>query len=528
MKKPVTLVLSMLLTFATVATVANHNIKTLHAAPYDNEDDSDDTKEGKADGNYFGYIDGYNRGLENYKKGDFTTRYTKTYKDDLAVYTTNDKFKENTNDYTTGYSVGYLYGYKEGYNLGIEGSKLTYEELLQIATSEDNLTGSPGERSGTALGSSAGSDQALIDYIAGSTKQANVSLSKFESTKSLTSRYFLTGESTTFMNDFLNTFRTSYVDAYEGRYQSLMDDFTEQNNKYGRVYNPGVDYDFNLHPEGSNLGLNFSFPAGSMYGEGFIGASKGRTPVSYDTKRLKFVDTDFVINAFSKSNFTHADYIDFYSPFTMSVEYYGSDDVGIYEFKNGAWQYLKTDIAEGKVSHTFPKGNYYGGRYCLFIEPSYKKFTDTNFSPFSDEIYTYGRRGVIYAPGTKLYPTTTISRAEVSYMLNGLLNPTDKAYSSKTAFKDAYAFGPYANSINFVNNKGYLNGVSSDTFGIGGKVTYNQMKIIIERATGQTFNMNEVFNSMVNDKFHRSKGLSNMNNYVTREEAVYILYYAFK
>lgn len=531
MKKPATFILALLLSTASI-TIPNSTFSNpvfVSAAETASDTKANETtEEGEKDGEYFGILDGYTRGIYYYKLDKPNTSYATHIKDDLKVYTSNSDFLKKSTDYKKAFPNGYDEGYKFGFNLGISGDLLSSTELITLAESDTQTFGTEGEGAGSSSGSSAGSNQASIDYARGLKKEASFSLERFESSKSLNNRYMLSGYDTTFVNDFLTNFRQSYIDSYNNTYDGLLSSFVEQNNQYERVYNSGSSYSFNLQLDGDGKTVQFGFPAGAMYGEGIIGAYKNREAVQYDAKKLKFVDKDFYITVDGFPNFSYTDYISFNKPFMMGIEYFGSDDVGIYEFRNNAWQYIKTDIKDGYVEHTFEPQDYYGGHYCLFLQPNYKKFIDTSFSPFNEEIYVYARRGVVYAPSNKLYPTSYMSRGEFSYMINGLFNPTDKGYYPTKSFTDQSSFGPYENAINFVTTSGYLNGVSSTKFDVSGKLTYNQLKIVLERITGETVNMNEIFSSMVNDKFHRSNGAKNMNNYVTREEAIYILYYVFK
>lgn len=520
MKKPITLVLALMLCFSQSVGVVTPFVTTAYAA-----EDSADTTTGKNEGKYFGVIDGYNRGLLNYKTDNLKAKYKETYDDDLKVYSNNSEFKLKTYEYKQGFSDGYLEGYQYGYSLGIEGSLFSPNELVNLATSTDYSIGTLGTASGQNLGSAAGGNQATLDFVAGNGRSSYGSLSRYEAEKSLKQRYFLNSSNdSAFINDFLVAFRDSYQTAYDATYQALMDTFTLQNNTYAQINNKEGSYEFGLNPASANLTLQFNFPEGSMFGEGFIVAYKNRSPVYYDTKRLKFVDIDFFVDVYSESNFTHSDYIDFNKPFEMKVEYYGSDEVGIYEYKNGAWQYILTDIEEGFVSHEFPADTYSGGQYCLFLEPNFKQFSDTAFSPFNDEIYVYARRGAVYSNSNKLYPSGNISRGELAYIINGILNPTGRAYTSKTTFSDSSKFNQYENAVNFVNYNGYMNGVSSDKFNVNGTVTYSQVETIVERITGEDLNMSTIFNKMRNEKYHKSKGIYDMNKPISREEAIFILY----
>ncbi len=469
--------------------------------------------------------DGQDSGYQNYSDGHTNYSYKNTYDDDLETRTSAAIYKSQSDNYKKGYKNGYEEGYIIGYDSGIKGQLISYTEIKALLDSMNitSTASNDGGSNGASQGSSAGTLQAEIDFNEGRPKNATNSLNRFESEKSIYNRFYLAYNDTDYRDEFTAEFRTSYIDAYNSRYQQLVEEFTAQNIQYTQINNATSDFSFNLNLDGSGSNLTFEFPVGTILGTSYIGATKERTPVQYNADKLQFVDIDFTVDAFNTNNFTRSEYIEPYGEFTMSIDHnVVSDNIGIYEYKNGGWQYILTDISDTQVSHTFPAGKYEGGRYCLFIEPNYKRFEDTNFSPFSDEIYTYARRGAIYG-GSKLYPTGNISRGELAYIINGVLNPNNIVATSGN-FYDVPTTSPYYNAVNFVASKGYINGVGNGEFGINGSITYNQLDVIIERITGKPFDMNACFEKMKSEKFYKSKGISNPYAKVTKEEAVYILY----
>ncbi len=554
MKKLICLSLAFMLTF----TALTSNVSTVYAHPgrtdqygghtdsstglyhlhSDKEDDetlvnisqesNSDKVKGEDIGEFYGVIDGYIIGFQNFENELTSRTYTFKYNSDISKHTVTSEYKSQSDEYKNAFSEKYLEGYKLGYSLGINGLKKTPIELAVFAGGQlvEDTKLATGATSGETLGVSAGTIQAEIDIALGNGFIPEQSLENYEKEQSLYSRYNLNKFPETYNDIFINSFRKNYVISYQEKYLALMDDFNKQNFEYTRINNVESEFNYDLNLDSSHQNVRFQFPVGSVYGFGYIGGTRLIKPVVYDSKVLKFVNYDFIIDTFNTDNYGKAEFIEANKPFTMSVDHNSSsDNVGIYEFKNGAWQYILTDVEEGKITHTFPTGKYEGGRYCVFVEPNYPKFTDSYFSPFYDEIYTYARRRAIYAPTENFRPTSNITRGEFAFMINGIMNP-NKEISPSKKFIDVTQTSPYKNSIDYVSSKGYINGVSSNQFGVNSALTYNQLKIIIERVTNETFDMNAVFNKMSNERLHKSKGVSNMNAYVTREEAVYILYSA--
>ncbi len=523
MKKLIAILMGFMISFATINVIPNYSVYANDATDAEKESASNQ-------GKYFGIVDGYNRGITNFK--DKTKyAYTHYYTKDLDAYITSEEYAQKSALYMNSFKSGYKSGYIEAYDLGDSGEVLEYEELRAFASSGEyvpEVVSADGASYGDSLGTIAGEFNAVIDYNSNIRFKGNESLARFKQTKSLTARFYLTEFGEDYKNDFTLAFEDSYIIAYEQKYMELVNTLAEQNIVYTPINNFAGDFSFTLDLDTTGAMLTFEFPTGSLYGDGYIGATKDRNPVSYDTSRFKFVDTDFIVDTFNLDNYTRSEYIDPIKEFKMSIDHnVGSDNIGIYEYKKGAWQYIFTDINEGTVSHTFPAKMYEGGKYCLFVEPSYTKFSDTYLSPFYNEIYTYGRRGAIYKVSDKFYPTSNITRGDLSYIINGILNPNNYSTTSKN-FTDIPYTSLHKTSVDFVSKNGYMNGVSDTTFNLSGNITYTQLDIIIERTLGKPFDMNAIFTKMRNEKLHKSKGESNLNSFVTKEEAVYILYQAME
>lgn len=520
MKKLICLSLAFMLSLQPLTTA----ITPIYAASMSDVEIEEAEELGDSEGQYFGILDGYQRGLTNYKEDNKTESYYTTFTEDLEVYTEKKSFDAENKYYKNSFKDGYKTGYKFGYDLGIDGSILSSEDLIDIASSDNLSAGTDGASSGASMADIVAVENASYDFAQGYEPDAERSLMVFESNQSISSRYNLDKSlDDTFASDFIVAFREQYITTYESTYVSLLDTFNAQNYTYTKIDTSAGDFAYDVTLENTQIPITLSFPEGSVYNVGYIGVNKSLNPVYYNASKLIFVDSDFNIDTFTLSNQEKTDSILTSKPFTMTIQTSANDDIGIYEYKNGAWQYLYTDITTDGISHTFPAQNYSGGRYCLFIEPNYTTFDDIYFSQFYEEIYTYARRGAIYAPTSKFYPSANITRGELAYMINGILNPTNISYSG-TNFTDVSENSPYKTASDFVSFNGYINGVSTTEFGLNNGITYAQLKIIIERITKQPFDMNSVFTKMQNEKFYKSKGASDMNAYVTKEEAVYILY----
>ncbi len=518
MKKLIAITMSAMMALTIIP--ANHNSnKTVYGAEAETEEIT--KEDAKTLGSFYGAIDGYNSGSLYYLDGDTTTKYTATVEEDYDKYS--DLLDALNTEKEEAFETAYYETYEDYFIKGQEYDITDIEEITNIITGAANAE--TVHDAAVTLAEKSGELYAQIDYAQGLACAPELALGRYETEKSLTQRFYLNKFEPDLVNQFEETFRETFPQAYEDAFVALTLDFVESNINFTPIDNFNTEFSFVLNPEVTGSTVNITFPTGSVLGYGYIGGYKEKKPLSYDTSRFEFVDYDFYIDAYNINNFNRQEYIHSYKDFTMSVDHnLVSDNIGIYEYKNGAWQYLLTDISADSVSHTFPDGDYYGGRYCLFVEPNYKTFGDIYFSPFYDEIYTYARRGVLYDTDTKYDPTSYITRGDLAYMINGVLNPNNLNYTTNTSFTDVPTSSPYYIASNFVSSKGYINGVSSTSFGVNDKITYNQLQTIISRMTGEYFNINAVFTDMKNDRFYKSKGLTDMNAYVTKEEAVYIIY----
>ncbi len=517
MKKLIAISLSCMMAFAILpSNVDNH---TIYGAESDDEISS---KEAKTLGEFYGTIDGYTSGYMFYLDENKDAEYTQTLSSDYKKYDSLNNYVDNKAK--SAFKIAYDSAYEEYFDLAKNFSSEQLSIISQLLA--DNSTPDTLVSMAVALATKEAELNASVDYAQGIACAPDIALGKYESEKSITDRFYLNkfALDEQEVKDFIDTIEETYKSVYEITYYTLTFEFLENNINFTPIDNFNTDFSYVLNTDTTGSQVNITFPTGSVLGYGYIGGYKERKPLNYDSSRFSFVDYDFYIDAYNINNFNRQEYIHSYKDFTMSIDHnLVSDNIGIYEYKNGAWQYLLTNISADSVSHTFPDSDYYGGRYCLFVEPNYKTFGDIYFSPFYDEIYTYARRGVLYGTSTKYNPTAYITRGDLAYMINGVLNPNN-LNNSNINFTDVPNTSPYNTSANFVYSNGYINGVSSTTFGVNDKITYNQLQTIISRMTGQYFNMSSVFNEMKNDRFYKSEGISDMNAFVTKEEAVYIIY----
>ncbi len=491
-------------------------------------DISYDISQGYIQGLDDGGIDGYNQGHLSYKN-KLNYKYTTYIDKDYNRSLTQAYLEDMTKSYLNGYEKGYYVGYEYGFLLGI--TNLTYTSInnFEEVVSEVDDDKTKGSAAGEAAGKNAGEFYGRLDYIGGKNiSDYSLSLQKYKDQEALSSRYDFHRMYYGYGEEFTKAFEVAFANAYIDSFFGLATGLTVQDYLYDQVKNEGYEWSLERDiGEGMDKVLTLQFNEGTVLGEGFIGGNLTRAKIYFDESRYTYVTPGFSIRAFNLNNQTRSEYVKLYKPIKLKIPFYGSDSVGIYEMRNGVWNYLYTDIYEGEISHTISPKDYYGGVYTVFVEDKYHKFDDIGFSFANKEIYTFARRNHILAWSNQFNPTGEITRREFVYLINKIKNPNNLSMEIDKEFVDVDEEDVATNAINFMVSNGYMNGTGEDTFSPQSPITYNQVDIVLNRVTNGKFNWSDVEQSMKIDKFYLSKGTNDKNKNITREELVYTLYYLF-
>jgi len=268
--------------------------------------------------------------------------------------------------------------------------------------------------------------------------------------------------------------------------------------------------------------ITIGIEPGTFHIETFISIEKGEFPPIF-TKKYSPVSYVYTVNTFNKY-----DKVELRKPITLTFDYYGTENGGVYELRNNQWIYLTSRISEGKISTKITNSEYSGGTYAVFIDDEYKSMTDLLGHWAEEEIYTFTRR--YYLSGHKdgtFKPENNITRGEFVSVLDKMYNwktPAQKV--NITDFKDHMIFGTYSNSIANAFSRGYISGYSDKTFRPHMPITYREIELLVKRLPGcSDFKWTNMSDFMMYDRYTRSKSNDSLDNYISRAEVVFLLHH---
>ncbi|MDM8535114.1 S-layer homology domain-containing protein, partial [Clostridiaceae bacterium HSG29] len=210
-------------------------------------------------------------------------------------------------------------------------------------------------------------------------------------------------------------------------------------------------------------------------------------------------------------------------PMKLCFNFYGSTKAGIYKFVNKQWMYLQTEFDDGVIYTEIPAVDFNGGKFAILIDNDYRPLKNSMLHWAYDDFQVYLKRGYI-KNDSEFNPDAYMTRKEFSRMIrrntDGMI---DYSYSSPIDFIDKDLFLEYANDVNFMVSKGYMNGVSSNAFNPNGYITYNQVEIVMNRIMDEEFSWDDISDLMLIERFNKSNVNEYKSNYINNAEVIYML-----
>ena len=162
----------------------------------------------------------------------------------------------------------------------------------------------------------------------------------------------------------------------------------------------------------------------------------------------------------------------------------------------------------------------------------YKPFIDISDHWAEDEIESFGREGYVRGDQNNQFkPDNPITRGEFVMLQDKVYQwPIPEEKVDLTKFSDYSALGNYESSMAKAIFKGYLGGVlkgyTDNTLKPSSPITYQEVVYIMRRIKGDdNFGWEDVAEKMNTEKGILSKGLENEEGFITKAEAVYLLYH---
>ncbi len=416
--------------------------------------------------------------------------------------------------------------YKEGFYSG-------FTELYREKVNADEIRDP--EQVGEMFGQSYGSVYAMRDYFA----SLPMNVERVYRQLPLTffyNRFELDRFDKYVTKDFVQGFKNGFKAAYEEGYLSAYEAEKNLDVNYINLYLNGIQFeftDFNQQviqgsvEDVSLPSLAIDIDDNTFYDNYYLGVYKDYNRIIYDDGQYKLISDPYILSIFNPETGNKLTEVDMYKPIKIKFNSIDNDRAGIYKYENGEWKYQFTEFEDDYLVTTVDGDKFGGGVYALMIDFNYPIVTDINLSWAYEELYTYLRRGYITPNANGKYnPKANITRGEFANLIYE--NSSNKIYMpiNKT-FTDEQLFGKYKTAIEYCYSRGFMYGTGENTFGVNEPLTYNEVEIIMSRILGYDFNYNVINDSMVNDKYKKSKALNGKNQYIPRDEAVYMFSYLY-
>ncbi|SHI54796.1 S-layer homology domain-containing protein [Geosporobacter subterraneus DSM 17957] len=202
------------------------------------------------------------------------------------------------------------------------------------------------------------------------------------------------------------------------------------------------------------------------------------------------------------------------------------------------WYIDEDFFKENPFSAMAPQGGlkinylFIGGDPTKLVNATYKPFADIAGHWAQTEINDFGSK--FYVRGdleNNFKPDEPMSRGEFVIMLDKIYQwPMPESQIDLTKFEDYGTLGSYENSMAKAIFKGYLGGYvagyQDNTLRPRAPITYEEVEFIMGSVLSKPdFSWNEMGQKLLVEKNIVSNGLENKNAYLTRAEAVYLLYH---
>lgn len=175
----------------------------------------------------------------------------------------------------------------------------------------------------------------------------------------------------------------------------------------------------------------------------------------------------------------------------------------------------------------------YVGKDAALLDTSiYKPFTDISGHWAAKEIESFGRQGYVRGDQyNRFNPDAHITRGEFIMLQDKIYEwPIPKEKVDLTKFYDYNTLGNFESSIAKAIYKGYLGGFlkgyTDNTLKPMAPITYQEVVYIMRQIkANDSFEWEDVAEKMNTEEGILSKGLENKEGFITKAEAVYLIYH---
>lgn len=475
-------------------------------------------EQGGDHGTAFGTEEGRQAGNEDYLQGLATNpkRQLSTDAQLIARFQLNRDMVAYQNAFLQAYKRAYDVAYYEGYRDA---------KIAALTTPYVN-----GYEDGVKAGNAQGELSAMMDYALGRTNNELRAYRTYLLQGSLEDRFFLQLQDSYYKARFITGFQAGFKEKYAQTHQeayvnaeiknvnaktvSMLADTLYFDEDYVHFVSGAMEIE-------TRTPLMLEFPEGAVYEPTSFKAFRVNHSFGENAGNLVPVTYKYVVDTSNSKGYAMLE-----APITLSFEFYGSEYAGIYQWVAGGWRYLPSTITDTHISTTIDAGQYTGGEYAIFVDPSAKDIPQQHLSWARDEIYTMMRRGIV--KNAKDYqPEAFLTRAALAEMIYAQLK-SQYGMGVAGAFTDSSSFGASQTAIQFAVGNRFMSKDSSGAFNPALPVSYEEFAQILSTLRLKTTPWNDVATMMLHEKYRRSPGLTNTKSFITNAEAAYAFYKLIK
>ncbi|MBZ2173734.1 S-layer homology domain-containing protein [Schnuerera sp. xch1] len=446
----------------------------------------DGIRDGENFGSTLGRIDGiqdyYNNRTRSFK------RNIPSDKDIKRKYSLN----RNGERYSDGFLAEFKIAYQESYN----------ESFRSINTEENIKPYTNGYESGKTSGLIQGDSNAVQDFYL---NLENNWKRYYPTQASITKEFNLVVEDKDYRRGFISGYLEGLSNGYRIRFQQLHNE--RINNKTKVQIIPISGGEVKLSDDEFSLYIN----EGTYYNPVVITTNILQNNYYSIAGELIKTSDFYRIEIANRSNeVNNEEYIE------LSFEYYGKYNGGIYKLVDGRWIYLPSRIEDGIIK-TKVKPNSFKNEenvYSVFVDKNYEILFDVRSHWAKDEITAFQRRGIVSGYSDGIFrPDEYITKGEFFTVLSKVYNWQIINYNELS----------YLNVINYALNQGYIK--VDDAFNVDDPISYNEIEMIMRKVfDSDNFYWDNIASKMLYERQYKSKSYYNKTNYMTRAEAIYMLY----
>jgi len=467
----------------------------------------------------FAYVSDYDQGKEHgfpvgefigdlYGKDDFSDGKNNAWQNAIP---NNNKIIEmfNLSRETSTYRASFINGFREGFEKGYKNG-FRWESNIELVIEPDNT----GILDGIQIGGLVGQRAGEADFHEGKSSDWQRVL---PSDNRITIDYNLNREVVSYRGSFLEGFKKAFKASYViGFRQANLKSIMEEINK--------VEEYIDVSMAGGSVISNdklftLDFEPGTLYRENKLRILEKRLDTIGYSSNLLPATEEYQISIKNRYIFPN-------KPFKISFQYFGLQSAGIYQLINNKWTYLPSEF-DGHKIYTIVDASYYrGGEYAVFINKELKEITDIEGHWADKELNYFNHMNYLKTNQNNQYkPDGVMLRGEFIYLLDKVYGWTDSSKKNLSIFKDYGILGEYEASFSKAFGLGYISGYSDYTLRSHLPISYQEVESIMRKVlTNGSFKWSDISEKLQKEKDFFSKGGRNTSNYISKAEAIYLLY----